>query len=181
MEPMKEPIMSISLRKIAFTVAATALAVVGLATVSPGAAQAASGPTVRLAPASNPFLFLDVAGSSTAPGAAIIQWYYNGGSNQVWRLSPSGTNLQIVNRWSGQCITTDGIAGDLLFQAPCNGSASQQWASSISAGNLIGYTIMNPASGLYMEIYGASGAQGAAVDAWYYNGGSNQFFVASNT
>jgi hypothetical protein len=29
-----------------------------------------------------------------------------------------------------------------------------------------------------MAVAGASGANGAAIDTWYNNGGSNQFFLA---
>lgn len=168
---------SFRVKKIALAVAATALASVGLATVSPAPAQA-SGITVRLAPASNPFVFLDVSGASTQPGAAIIQWSYTGGSNQVWTLRPAGTDYEIVNQLSGQCLTTDGVAGHWLFQWYCNGSAGQHWSSSITPGNLVGYTIKNPASGLFLDVEGASGAQGAHLDVWYRNGGSNQFFLA---
>ena len=171
---------SFSIKKTALTLAATAVATVGLAAVSAAPAEA-SGITVRLAPASNPFLFLDVSGASVQPGAAIIQWPYNGGLNQVWTLRPAGTDFEIVNRWSGQCITTDGLAGHWLYQAVCNGSAGQQWATSITPGNLVGYTIRNPASNLYLDAEGASGSQGAHLDAWYRNGGPNQYFLASNT
>lgn len=166
-----------SIKKIALTLAATAMATVGLATVN-AAPAAASGLTVRLAPASNPFLFVDVSGASAQPGAAIIQWPYNGGQNQVWTLRPAGTDYEIVNKGSGQCITTDGVAGHWLYQAVCNGSAGQQWATSITPGNLVGYTIRNPASNLYMDIEGGSGSQGAHLDAWYRNGAPNQYFLA---
>jgi hypothetical protein len=166
-----------NIRKIALAVTATAMATVGLAAVS-AAPAAASGITVRLAPASNPFLFVDVSGASVQPGAAIIQWSYNGGQNQVWTLRPAGTDFEIVNKGSGQCITTDGVAGHWLYQAVCNGSAGQQWATSITPGNLVGYTIRNSATNLYMDVQGASGSQGAHLDAWYKNGGANQYFLA---
>jgi hypothetical protein len=172
--------MSFSIKRIALTLAAAAVATVALAAVGPAPAEA-SGITVRLAPASNPFLFVEVSGASLQPGAPIIQWPFNNGLNQVWRLSPAGTDFNIINRWSGQCITTDAIAGHWVYQSVCNGSAAQQWATSITPGNLVGYAIRNPASALYLEIQGASASQGAHLDVWYPNGGHNQYFVASNT
>jgi Ricin-type beta-trefoil lectin domain-like len=168
---------SFTIKKIALALAATATASVGLAMVNPTPA-AASGITVRLAPASNPFVYVDVSGASTQAGAAIIQWPYNGGQNQVWTLRPAGTNYEIVNKGSGQCITTDGVAGHWLYQSGCNGSAGQQWSTSLTPGNLVTYTIGNPASGLYMDVEGASGSQGAHLDGWYRNGGWNQLFLA---
>ena len=82
-----------------------------MSALNPAPANAASGMTVRFAPASNAFLFVEVSGSSTQPGASIIQWSFNGGQNQIWTFRPAGTDYEIVNKWSGQCITTDGVAG----------------------------------------------------------------------
>jgi hypothetical protein len=162
-------------KKAAAVATAGVLATAGFAATS-GAAHA-SGFTVRLAPASNPFVFLDVNGGSTRNGASIIQWSLTG-DNQVWTFRPSGTDYQIVNLHSGLCITTNGVAGAQLYQWQCTGSSNQLWSTSLTAGNLVGYTIKNVGSGLYMDVSGASGANGAAIDTWYKTGGSNQFFLA---
>lgn len=171
---------SLDIRKFGLAIAAAVAATAGLNALSPAPASAASGMTIRFAPTSNPFLFVEVSGSSTQPGANIIQWPFNGGQNQVWTFRPAGTDYEIVNKWSGQCITTDGLAGHWLWQAPCNGTDGQKWATSLSPGNLISYLIRNPASNLYLEVQGASGTQGAHIDVWYWNGGYNQYFVGSN-
>jgi hypothetical protein len=164
----------ISAKKAATIVTAGALAMAGLLATS-GAAHA-SGFAVRLAPASNPFLFLDVNGGSTGDGAPIIQWSLSG-DNQVWTFQPAGSAYQIVNRHSGKCITTDGVAGHQVYQWYCHGTDNQLWATSLTPGNLTGYTIRNIGSGLFMDVAGGSGAQGAAIDTWYRNGGPNQFFL----
>jgi hypothetical protein len=39
------------------------------------------------------------------------------------------------------------------------------------------FSLHNPASGLYMDVYGGSRTQGGAIDAWPWNGGSNQRFI----
>jgi hypothetical protein len=47
------------------------------------------------------------------------------------------------------------------------------------SGNLIGYTIRNVGSGLYMDVRGGSGAQGADIITWYFNNGYNQYYSAT--
>jgi hypothetical protein len=39
------------------------------------------------------------------------------------------------------------------------------------------FSLHNPASGLYPDVYGGSRTQGGAIDAWPCNGGSNQRFI----
>jgi hypothetical protein len=165
------------LKKIALTATAAVMAGISLAAVNPTAASAA-GITVRILPESNPFLFLDVAGSSTAPGAGVIQYSYTGGLNQVWRIRPAGGYYEIVNRWSGQCLTTDEIAGHQLYQWPCDGDDNQKWDTDLTPGSVAAYQIRNPASGLQVDIQGGSGAQGTPVIGWTWNGGVHQYFYA---
>ncbi|MBO3749802.1 RICIN domain-containing protein [Streptosporangiaceae bacterium NEAU-GS5] len=166
----------ISMKKKALTFAAGGAMAAAALLATSGAAHA-SGFSVRLSPASNPFLFVDVSGGSRGDGAPLIQWSISG-DNQVWTFQPSGTAYQIVNRNSGKCITSDGVAGHQLYQWACHGTANQLWSTSLTPGNLVGYTIKNVASNLYMDVAGSSGAQGAAIDTWTRNGGSNQFFLA---
>ncbi|MEZ0072095.1 RICIN domain-containing protein [Planotetraspora sp. GP83] len=166
----------LTLKKITATVAAGALATACILAVAPGAAQA-SGFTVRLAPDSNQFLFLDVSGGSTGDGAKIIQWSLSG-SNQGWTFRVTGDHYQIVNVKSGKCITTSGVAGDQLYQWVCTTDPRQLWDTGLNAGNGYGYAIRSVASGLYMDVSGDSRSQGAAIDTWYWNGGQNQYFTA---
>jgi hypothetical protein len=166
------------LRKMTAVAAAVAAALTGLLLAAPGAAQA-SGPQYRLAPVSNPFLFLDVQGGSYGDGAPIIQWTLSG-DNQYFTLQPSGSHVELVNKLTGKCITTDTIAGHQVYQWYCQGNSNQLWDTSLAGNNLIGYPIKSVASGLYLEVAGNSGARGAAIDTWYWNGGYNQFFVASS-
>jgi hypothetical protein len=175
--------MSRRVRRGAVAAAVAAVATVGVlgATVAP--ASASTGFTVRLAPVSNPFLNVEVRGASFYPGATVDQWSINAGSNQMWTFRPStnpGGHYQIVNKLSGLCLTSDGAAGDTLYQDYCwDGSTLQLWDSNITPGNLIGYLIRNYGSGLYMDVRGASGAQGADIITWYYNNGDNQYFAAT--
>ena len=164
-----------ALSVLALATAATATTIV----VGAGAAQADSSASIRLAPVSNPFLTVEVVGASGAAGASVDQWVLNGGANQVWYLQPYNSHYRFVNKQSGLCLASDGVAGHAVFQWYCGSFAEEQWDTDIVAGNLIGYSIRNVASNLYLDVSGASGSAGAAIDTWYWNGGHNQFFTAN--
>lgn len=165
--------------------AAAAAAIAGAtALAAAGTAQASTYQfnNVYLAPASSAgSLMLDVSGGSTTPGAPVIQWWLNGGSNQKWNINVlADGNSQIINGKSGQCLTTDMVAGHGLYQFPCvSGSPNQEWnIHGLTTNDFYVRPITNPASGLSIDIYRSSRAAGATVDAWYDNGGDNQHFAA---
>ena len=164
--------------------AAATAAIAGATTL--GAAGAAEASTYQFnniylgAASSGGSLMLDVSGGSTAPGAPVIQWWLNGGSNQKWNVNvlPDG-NSQIINVKSGQCLTTDMVAGHGLYQFPCVSAPGQEWnIHGLTTNDFIGRAISNPASGLVVDIYRYSRAAGATVDGWYSNGADNQRFAA---
>jgi hypothetical protein len=159
---------------VAATAAASALALGAAA--SPAAASTYYPTNAYISPASSATLMLDVQGASQAAGAQVVQWYLNGGANQKWNFQQlSDGNKQIINVNSGQCLTTDGVAGDGVYQYPCLGYTSQEWNTdfAIYSG---GYFIQSASSGLYLDVYGDSPNAGAIVDTWYYNAGANQQF-----
>ncbi|SRR5579871_2355115 len=160
--------------------AAVALATTGALVAGSGAAHADSGFTIHITPNSSFGLLLDMSGGSTSSGGGLIQWYANGGANQEWTFIPYGgtNNYMIQNVNSQLCLTTDGVAGDQLTQFPCAGGPSQIWHTPLNPSLVAAATIMNPWSGLYMDVYGDSPWAGAGIDAYYYNGGNNQFFAA---
>jgi hypothetical protein len=130
---------------------------------------------------------LDMRGASTAPGAIAIQYHGTGwaglitGENQRWYVPrPDATSpSEIRNLHSGECLTTDGVAGHAIYQSYCNGSALQQWQPhSQWAWSALAYKtyFQNPATGLVMDVNQASTADSAAVVGWYYNGGTNQLW-----
>ncbi len=173
-------------RRVVGAMAATvvaAAATAGLLGAGTAPASASSGFAVRLAPLSNPFLNVEVRGASLSPGATVDQWSFNGGANQVWTFQPSvspGGHYQVVNRQSGLCLTSDGVAGDTLYQDYCrDGATLQLWDTNLVPGNLLSYTIRNTGSGLYMDVRGGSGWQGADIITWYFNNGDNQFYSAT--
>jgi Ricin-type beta-trefoil lectin domain len=79
---------------------------------------------------------LDIAGASTASGAAAAQYPCNYNSNEQFTLRSVGTNLyQVVAQNSGLCIAPSGdsTAGDApLVQVSCTTAATRTW--TIQAG-----------------------------------------------
>ena len=171
------------LRRIAAGAAAALAATTVAGAVAVGAAVPASAATnqmtnVYLSPESSAFLMLDVSGASQSSGAQVIQWYLNGGANQRWDFAQTADGYkQIINVNSGQCLTTDGRAGDGVYQSPCvTGALNQEWSTDLVP-NGSDYTIESVYSGLYLDVYGDSGNAGANLDTWYWNGGWNQHFA----
>ena len=101
---------------VAALAAAAAIAVPMVASTVP--ANAATGFTVRISPDNTAGLMLDIDGASASNAAELIDWVYNGGSNQVFTFQPSGNYYEIVNQNSGLCLLADGIAGDIIYQDP---------------------------------------------------------------
>lgn len=146
-----------------------------------GPASASTAFTTHVTPDNTFFLLLDVSGGSTYAGAPVIDWYSNGGANQNWLFLPYGGNstYEIINVNSNMCLTTDGVAGDQVYQEPCTGGTAQQWQTGLTAGTTSENTIKSVYSGLYLDVSGDSPWAGAAIDTWYYNGGYNQNFATA--
>ena len=143
-----------------------------------GPASASTAFTTHITPNNTFGLLLDVSGGSTYPGAPVIDWYANGGQNQNWLFLPvnGGNTYEIINVNSNMCLTTDGVAGDQVYQEPCTGSVIQQWQTNLTPGITATYSIKNVWSGLYLDVNGGSPWAGASIDTWYWNGGANQYF-----
>lgn len=134
-------------------------------------------------PSSHPWysvpLLWDVSNGSTADGAPVLQWTWNGGHNQQWFVLPTDSGYaELVNRNSGKCLAApDYVAGHQLIQVPCTGNPGQQWYLGVYQGQSLSgqtKTVQNRATGLFADVAGASTNAGAAIDQWYYNGNWNQ-------
>lgn len=167
-------------RLTALVAGIAAPALIGAAALA-GPASASSGFDTHITPNNTLGLLLDVSGGSTDNGAPVIDYFANGGANQRWtfvRLD-SNNDYEIINDNSGKCLTTDGVAGDQVYQFQCVGAATQQWRTNLNPGNVNAYPIQSMyGSRLYLEVSGNTAWPGAAIDTWYWNGGSNQYFAA---
>ena len=164
--------------RIAVTAAAVALATAGAVAGGAASAQASTGFTIGITPDNTSFLLLDVSGASTSLGAGVIDWVANSGANQSWTFIPEGNDVyEIENNNSGMCLTTDGVAGDQVYQFNCYGTPGQLWYTHLQPTGAVA-TIENQSSGLYLDVNGDSPWEGTIIDTWYYNGGYNQYFAA---
>src|SRR5215218_1726552 len=132
------------------------------------------------AASTNGTLALDVEGASTRSGARVVLWTRNGGANQRWHVTQrKDGNHELVSANSGQCLTTDGVAGHALYQAACTGSTKQVWKADLAPSATVSHTLTNPATGLRVDVYGNGMAPGTVVDGWYVTGGKNQQFLST--
>ncbi|MES2476832.1 MAG: RICIN domain-containing protein [Verrucomicrobiota bacterium] len=120
---------------------------------------------------------LDVSGGSTANGAAVIQWPYNGGRNQLWNFIPTTNGYyQIKSANSGLNLNVTGGSasnGALVVQWPFGSGNNDQWLPSRNADGT--YTFYNRNSGRVLDNPGGN-TQAAQFLQWAANGGPNQKF-----
>lgn len=117
---------------------------------------------------------VDVAGASSANGAAVQLYDCNGTNAQSWTVgwgSPQGADsgggtLKAL----GKCmdVTAAGTANGTTVQLyDCNGTAAQKWHAS-------GSTLVNDGSGKCLDATGPSSANGTRLQIWSCTGGTNQ-------
>ena len=120
----------------------------------------------------------DVSNGSTASGAPIIQWSYNGTSNQQWRMVAAwGGSFKIVARNSGKYLTNQQTCnGSSVVQSDCYSSGDKEWKIEC-VGNTGFYRIINKNSGKVLGVSGASTANGAAIKTCTWTGAEEQIFA----
>jgi hypothetical protein len=107
----------------------------------------------------------DVAGASTANGAAVQLFDCNGTAAQRWTVASDGTLRAL-----GKCmdVTGAGAANGTKIQLfDCNGTNAQRWTRS-------GSTLVNTGSGKCLDATGVSSANGTRLQIWTCTGGANQ-------
>ncbi|MER7835973.1 alpha-L-fucosidase [Streptomyces sp. NPDC096040] len=119
---------------------------------------------------------LDVSDGSTADGAAVIQWPWNGGANQQWKLVPNADgSYRLVNAHSGKVLDSPGGSGQGagLDQWTDDGGDNQSWklVPSPTSGY---YQLVSVRNGWCADVKDASTADGAKIIQWPATGGSNQ-------
>ena len=79
---------------------------------------------------------LEVAGASTADGAAVVEAACTGAAQQIWTTVEVEHWRQVVAVHSGKCLAVDGGSiddGGKIVQTTCAVSASQNWTLSPAA------------------------------------------------
>ncbi|MFD2937587.1 RICIN domain-containing protein [Spirosoma flavum] len=154
---------------------------VGTATCSPvTTAGVVSGATYSIV-AKHSGKALDVTGSATNDGAKVVQWPFQGSTNEKWVLTAlSNAYYSIKAVHSGKVLSVSGGAtydGVPVVQWSNDGSDSKQF-KLVDAGEGY-YYIVGKQSQKYLDISGLSMASGALLQQWTYTGADNQKFRLS--
>ncbi|MEV4313655.1 RICIN domain-containing protein [Actinocrispum sp. NPDC049592] len=117
----------------------------------------------------------DINGGSTAAGAALIQWSVTGGLNQQFDFLDSGGGYyRIRARHSGLVLQVAGSgSGADVTQQPDANTANEQWRVVDQGGSV---SLVNRLSGLALDVWGASTADGTRISQYAVNGNANQRF-----
>jgi len=120
-------------------------------------------------------LAANVSGSSTADGAAIIQWPYTADSNynDEWLVTDIGSGFsEIENRKSGKAINVSSASltnGAPLIQWPYSSGTphNDDWQITPTSGGYV--KILNRNSGQAMNVKGNSLTNGTPLIQWPYS------------
>ncbi|WP_158853326.1 non-reducing end alpha-L-arabinofuranosidase family hydrolase [Saccharothrix deserti] len=119
---------------------------------------------------------LDVAGASSADGAAVTQWARHDGVNQQFQFVDSGDGYyRIKARHSGKVLDVSGWStadNAAITQWSDHGGVNQQFRLADSPDGYV--RLINRNSGKAVEVPGFSGADGTGVVQYSDNGGPNQ-------
>ncbi|MFC6018008.1 glycoside hydrolase N-terminal domain-containing protein [Plantactinospora solaniradicis] len=119
----------------------------------------------------------DINGASAAAGASLIQWQTGNGQNQQFEFLPAdGGHFRIRARHSGLVlqVVSNSSGADITQQPDTTSSASQHWRVDDKGGGVV--SLINRQSGLAMDVWQASTADGARISQWTPGTGANQRF-----
>ncbi|MEV0847200.1 family 16 glycosylhydrolase [Streptomyces sp. NPDC049954] len=114
---------------------------------------------------------LDVAGASSANGAAVQLYDCNGTPAQQWNVNSDGTLRAL-----GKCLDVTGNStanGAKLQLWDCGGGANQKWTVTAAR------DIVNPQADKCLDVTDNSSANGARAQLWTCTGGANQKWTVS--
>jgi hypothetical protein len=132
----------------------------------------------------NDGMCLNVYGDSGAVGAAIDQWTCDGGANQQFLLVSSGNGyyqLQAKNSGQDVAVTSDAAGVPDIVQGPPTQASTSLWLPVQQSNG--SYSLQNEASGLCMDVPGATSILGQQLDQWACKNaaGTNQDFAIGTT
>lgn len=118
---------------------------------------------------------MDVIGGSTADGAEVKQWGWNGGSNQKWVFQDAGGGyFRIVNQQSGKCLdVASASTADAanVIQYTCGSGSNQQW-QWVAIGSY--FQLRARHSGKCLDVANASTADGGDIQQYACGSQTNQ-------
>ncbi|MFC5060445.1 glycosyl hydrolase family 95 catalytic domain-containing protein [Saccharothrix xinjiangensis] len=117
----------------------------------------------------------DISGASTAAGALLHQWSGTTGLNQQFDFLPTGDHHRVRARHSGLVLQAAGVgSGAGITQQRDAGTPNQLWRLVDHGGGAV--SLVNQQSGLAMDVWSASTADGARVSQYALTGNPNQRF-----
>ncbi|MEQ0564495.1 RICIN domain-containing protein [Amycolatopsis sp. NEAU-NG30] len=118
----------------------------------------------------------EIANSSTAAGAQLRQWSATGGLNQQFDFVDTGDGYYWIRaRHSGMVLqAANSNTGADITQQPQASSAAQQWRVVDQGGGAV--SLVNRMSGLALDVWEVSTADGARISQWTFTGNGNQRF-----
>ena len=136
----------------------------------------------QISPVAGPHSIINYANSlavdntmSTAQGAGIQQWGWNGGRQQQWDFSQnSDSTWTIKSEYSGYLLddpASSTASGTQMDQWPGNSGTNQKWVVTQQSNGT--YLLKNQSSGQVLDNDNKT-ANGTPLIQWPANGGSNQ-------
>lgn len=121
--------------------------------------------------------YADIDALSAAAGAKLIQWTPTGRSNQDFAFVDAGEgHYRIKARHSGLVLqAASNSNGADITQQPEGTSTSQQWRITDHGDGTV--SLINRSSGLAMDVWERSTADGARISQYTPNGSANQRFT----
>ncbi|MFW6690699.1 RICIN domain-containing protein [Streptomyces sp. MAR4 CNX-425] len=119
----------------------------------------------------------DIEGASSAAGALLVQRTPGGGLSQQFEFVDAGDgHVRVKAMHSGLFLQPAGSAtGADVLQQTDTGATGQQWRVVDHGGDVI--SLINRESGLAMDVWEYSTADGARISQWTYSGNPNQCFT----
>ncbi|HZM74519.1 MAG TPA: RICIN domain-containing protein [Candidatus Limnocylindrales bacterium] len=118
---------------------------------------------------------MDVVSNSTANGAEVKQWAWNGGGNQKWEFQDAGGGyFRLVNQNSGKCLDVASGStanGANIIQYTCGSGTNQQWQWAATGSY---FQLKARHSGKCLDVVNANTADGADIQQFTCGSGTNQ-------
>jgi hypothetical protein len=107
--------------------------------------------------------------------SSVAQFSSRGTDNQMWDVRPAASGFYyVVNAMNGNALESGGSRNPSVRATRFNGGPAQQWRFDADRG---GNALIVSRLGNTLDIPGGSGADGARVQTYAVNGGSNQRFM----
>ncbi|MEN3356966.1 MAG: glucosylceramidase, partial [Mycobacteriales bacterium] len=109
---------------------------------------------------------VDVAGASSANGAAVQLFTCNGSAAQQWTFGADGTVRAL-----GKCLDVTGAStadGAKVQLFDCNGTGAQSWSATA------GRDLVNASANKCLDVTGSSSADATRLQIWTCTGAANQ-------